>query len=139
MVKGQATQARPVGIEAMSLNVQLNEVHKQRALAQQLIQTDPACQFARIKERQDKIAAARPPPRRPGPPPKNEAETLLAQQPQTTMQQIGHHAIPKLPPPPPPPQPTWSEFERLNRTFPNSTQRELPLEPGLLSQPRCRN
>ena len=51
MVKGQATQARPVGLESMSLNVQRGEVHKQRALAQQLIQTDPACQFARIKER----------------------------------------------------------------------------------------
>ena len=123
--------------EAMSLKVQLDLVHKQRALAQQVIRADPACQFARIKERQDKVAAGRPRPRRPAPPPKTEAERLLAMQPQTTMQTIGHHKIPKLPPPTPQPEPTWSEFERLERTFPNSTQRELQPRTGPVPASPC--
>lgn len=121
----------------------IEEIQQSTAKMRAKRESSMAHEIAKIRMRQDAVAARRGPPPRPQYPRyepfsgvrkqpggahlDTEYEALLAQLPSTTARNHGWHRVPRLAPPTPGQlaRPARSELERLRRQFPNSTQREF--------------
>ena len=121
----------------------IEEIQQSTAKMRAKRESSMAHEIAKIRMRQDAVAARRGPPPRPQYPRfepcsgvrkqpggahlDTEYEALLAQLPNTTARNHGWHQVPRLAPPTPGQlaRPARSELERLRRQFPNSTQREF--------------
>ena len=121
----------------------IEEIQQSTAKMRAKRESSMAHEIAKIRMRQDAVAARRGPPPRPQYPRyepfsgvrkqpggahlDTEYEALLAQLPNMTARNHGWHQVPRLAPPTPGQlaRPARSELERLRRQFPNSTQREF--------------